>query len=955
MFGNKKQTSGNGSNSKGPAWKSQEGLYTALDNLQTNVFVADKDLNLVFANKFAKHTLTKIQTSVFEAFKIKLDEILGASIHRFHRDPAAVERILKNPSLLPHDATFSFSGTTLATRINAAYDSSNNVLAYVVTWEDVTEQLKNERETQRMSSMIEQATVNIMYADIDFNITYINPRSYDTLKTIEQYLPCKVDDIVGQSIDIFHKDPSHQRRILSDVNNLPTKSVIQVGPEFLDLSVSAVVTDSGDHVGSMVTWDVITQKLITDREMSRVNNMMEQAPVNIMFADKDFNITYLNPSSSKTLKTVEQYLPCKVDDIVGQSIDIFHKNPAHQRNILSNPSNLPIQSNIQVGPETLDLLVSGISDEEGNYLGAMVTWDVITDKLKLETAMQRVNNMMEQAPFNIMFADRDFNIIYVNPSSAKTLKTVEQYLPCKVEDIVGQSVDIFHKNPAHQRKLLSEPDKYLPISTHIQVGPETLDLLVSPISDANGNYMGAMVTWDVITQKLKAETEMARTNNMMQSAPFNIMFADKDFNITYINPSSAKTLKTIEQYLPCRVDDIVGQSVDIFHKNPAHQRNILSNPANLPVQSNIQVGPETLDLLVSAINDNSGNYLGAMVSWEVITQKLENERKIEEANKREREQAAELKTKVDNMLSAVRLAAQGDLTQKISVAGDDAIGQMGQGLQGFFEDLGSSMMAISENANQLGNSSTTLSQTSEQMGANAEETSSQANLVAAAAEEVSANVNTVATGIEEMGASISEIASNANEAARVANEAVTTANKTNATINELGERSTEIGLVVKLISSIAEQTNLLALNATIEAARAGEAGKGFAVVANEVKELAKETAKATEDISNKIEGIQSSTNEAVVAIEEIGRIIANVNDISNTIASAVEEQTATTSEISRSVAEAAKGSSEIAENISGVAGAAQSTSQGAAQTLGAAENLSAIAAELSSLVGRFKI
>src|SRR5439155_15096531 len=178
-----------------------------------------------------------------------------------------------------------------------------------------------------------------------------------------------------------------------------------------------------------------------------------------------------------------------------------------------------------------------------------------------------------------------------------------------------------------------------------------------------------------------------------------------------------------------------------------------------------------------------------------------------------------------------------------------------------------------------------------------------ANVASAAAEQVSRNVTTVSTAAEEMGASIKEIAKNANEAARIATSAVKVAERTNTTVAKLGESSAEIGNVVKVITSIAQQTNLLALNATIEAARAGEAGKGFAVVANEVKELAKQTAKATEDIGRKIVAIQTDTKGAVEAIGRIGAIINQIHDLQNTVASAVEEQTATTNEIGRNVSE----------------------------------------------------
>jgi methyl-accepting chemotaxis protein len=263
--------------------------------------------------------------------------------------------------------------------------------------------------------------------------------------------------------------------------------------------------------------------------------------------------------------------------------------------------------------------------------------------------------------------------------------------------------------------------------------------------------------------------------------------------------------------------------------------------------------------------------------------------------------------------------------------------------------LKKTMAAVSQNAQTLGSASEELAANSQQMVTNAEETASQAGVVAAAAEQVSKNVQTVATGTEEMGASIKEIAKNAQDAAKVAATAVKTAETANSTVSKLGESSVEIGKVIKVITSIAQQTNLLALNATIEAARAGEAGKGFAVVANEVKELAKETAKATEDISQKIEAIQADTNSAVCAITEISTVINRINDYQNTIASAVEEQTATTNEISRNVAEAAKGSTEIAQNITGVAEAAKSVMSGANDTQKASAELSRMASELQEL------
>jgi methyl-accepting chemotaxis protein len=300
-----------------------------------------------------------------------------------------------------------------------------------------------------------------------------------------------------------------------------------------------------------------------------------------------------------------------------------------------------------------------------------------------------------------------------------------------------------------------------------------------------------------------------------------------------------------------------------------------------------------------------------------------------------------------------RLAA-GDLTHRVADGGRDEVATMGRALNQAAERLTTVFAGISQASTRLGSSSTSLTEVAGRVGQSADDASSRAEVVARSADEVSQNVQAVASGSEEMGASISEIAQNANEAARVATGAVQAVESTTGTMNKLGDSSREIGDVVRLITSIAEQTNLLALNATIEAARAGDAGKGFAVVADEVKQLAQETARATEDISRRVETIQEDADQAARAIADIAGVITRINEFQTTIASAVEEQTATTQAINAGVTEAASGSNQIAQNIAGVASAAGETATSMSEARDSARELAGMSEELAHLISGFR-
>ena len=505
-----------------------------------------------------------------------------------------------------------------------------------------------------------------------------------------------------------------------------------------------------------------------------------------------------------------------------------------------------------------------------------------------------LRQMLDSMPVNVMTCElENFTIDYVNETSVKTLKGLEHLLPCKADELLGQTIDIFHKAPEHQRKLLSDPAN-LPWRTNIQLGDEILDLEVSAIRNAEGAYTAACLVWSLVTAKVKADNETKRLIQMVDKIPINVLLADPtDFTITYANQTSIDTLKELQQYLPCQADDIVGQCIDIFHKNPVHQQKMLADPNNLPINAKIRLGEETLDLRVSALMGTDGGYIGPMLTWTVVTKFVEMADNFE----------SNVKTVVESVASA----------------------------------------------------STEMEMSARTLSATAEEASSQSTAVAAASEEASTNVQTVTAAAEQLAQSVEEVGRQVQQSSTIASNAVSEAQKTNEEVEGLATAAEKIGEVVGLINDIASQTNLLALNATIEAARAGDAGKGFAVVATEVKSLADQTATATEDISSQISAIQNATENAVKAIKGISGTIGELSEISSAIASAVEEQSAATREIAQSVEQAAAGTADVSQNITGVTSGAQQTGDASAQVLEAASELSKQAETLRSQVDGFLV
>jgi methyl-accepting chemotaxis protein len=755
--------------------------------------------------------------------------------------------------------------------------------------------------------------------------------------------------------------------------------------------------------------------------------MVENVPINVMCADTDMVIRYVNAASRRTLARVAHLLPCKVEEIVGKPIDVFHKDPAQPRRILSDPKNLPHRARIQLGPETLDLLIGPIFDAQQKYTGTIVTWDIVTEKLRLEASNQDYAAQVAALRKSMAVSEyeMDGTILDVN-------EKFEKLLGHRREDSVGKNSSIFY-DPA---TLQSDPyrETWAKLRRGESVDGEAkriskdgrevwLRYSYNPMLDPSGRPYRVINYFTDVTEQTLHHADCAGQVAAIGKAQAVIEF-NMDGTVVTANDNFLKTLGYT-------LDEIKGKHhsmfVDEAYRQSADYKEFWARLNRGEYQAAVykRIGKGGREVWIQAsynpILDLNGKpckvvkyatditeqkaAVSAMMADAMMLSRAAVEGKLSTRADATRHQGdyrnvvEGVNSTLDAVIGPLHVAAKyvddisqglieasevlqamaaNDYTQRVSDAsqrvkitdtynGDfnaiknnlnaciEALAGVGAATNKTADTLQASMKQIAQNAQSLSSSSQQLAQTSQEMSSNAEETSAQANTVATATQQVTTNLTGVATGAEEMTATVQSISSNAGEAAKVAGEAVKTANSANTTVAKLGESSAEIGQVIKVITSIAQQTNLLALNATIEAARAGEAGKGFAVVANEVKELAKQTAKATEDISQKITAIQEDTKRAVEAIGSVTAIINQINDISGTIATAVEEQSATTNEMSRNVQEAAKGSGAISQNIQGVATAAESTTRGAQDTLKAAQQLTEMAAQLRTLVDQFKL
>jgi methyl-accepting chemotaxis protein len=946
-------------------------LLQALEIADTSIMVADTQMNIVYVNNAAVSMLQDAETDIrteLPAFNAK--SLVGTNVDIFHKS-AAHQRGMIEGLKATFNTQITVGGRTFSLIATPIFGDSNARIGTVVEWEDMTQALRLEGEQKQLSannariaSALEVCQANVMMADEDLNIIYLNDSVKEMMDARERELQTvlpnfKASTLLGTCIDDFHANPAHQRGLLADLKDVYETDLNLAGLTF-HLIATPVFNDNGGRIGTVVEWNDTTEALKLEATQqaeaasnARIASALQVCKANVMMADENLNIIYMNDSVNEMMNSRERELQVvlpnfKVTNLIGTCVDDFHANPAHQRGLLADLKDV-YETDLNLSGLTFHLIATPVFDDGGGRIGTVVEWNDKTEALKFEAEQQalaasnsRVASALQVCKANVMMADEDLNIIYMNDSVNDMMihreRELQSVLPnFKVSKLLGTCVDDFHANPAHQRGLLAGLTTVY--ETDLNLSGLTFHLIATPVFGDDGGRVGTVVEWNDRTEALAREIEeqrLADENARVRQALDNVgtatMIADTDLNVIYMNRSVERLMKNAEADLRRDLPNfdsnkIMGGNIDVYHKDPSHQRGMLKNLKGTHTAP-IDVGGRSLVVTANSIENEQGERLGTVVEWQDRTMEVAIEQeinhlveaanlgdfttRIDEAGKEGfflnltkglNSVVSNVNSGLTDVLGVMDTMAEGNLTNKIERDYQGIFDQMKDSINATIDKLTevitnirASSMSVKTGASEIASGNADLSQRTEEQASSLEET---------------------ASSMEEMTSVVKQSADNANSANTLAQNAKIKATEGGLVVSKaiiamdaINKSSSEIADIIGVIEEIAFQTNLLALNAAVEAARAGEQGRGFAVVAGEVRNLAQRSADASKQIKDLIRDSEAKVSEGSTLVNESGKTLGEieqaVSEVSAMIAditSAAQEQTSGIEQVNTAVSQ----------------------------------------------------